>query len=93
MALRAYPSAFRQRYGVEMARVFDEGFRDVQKASYRSTFHYCVKVVCDLLVTAAGERLMASETSSILVASAAVVCGCCAAYVDFHASEVQATCS
>jgi len=47
--------------------------------------------VCDLLVNAAGERLIASETSSILVASAAVVCGCCAAYVDFHASQVQAT--
>jgi hypothetical protein len=91
MALRAYPSAFRQRYGVEMARVFDERFRDAQKAGYRSTFRYCVKVVCDLLVTAAGERLMASETSSILVAFVAVVCGCGAAYVDFHASEVQAT--
>jgi hypothetical protein len=91
MALRAYPSAFRQRYGVEMARVFDEGYRAAQKAGYRSRLRYCVKVVCDLLVTAAGERLMASETSSILVAFAAVVCGCCAAYVDFHASEVQAT--
>jgi len=29
MTLRAYPSAFRQRYGVEMVRVFYEGFRDV----------------------------------------------------------------
>ena len=74
-----------------MARVFDEGFRDAQKAGYRSTFRYCVKVVCDLLVTAAGERSIASETSSILVAFAAVVCGCGAAYVDFHANEVQTT--
>ena len=91
LALRVYPFAFRHRYGVEIARVFDEGFRDAQKAGYRSTFHYCVKVVCDLLVTAIGERWMASETSSILVAFAAVVCGCYATYVDFHASEVQAT--
>ena len=40
VALRAYPPAFRQRYGVEMVRVFDEGFRDAQKAGYRSTFRY-----------------------------------------------------
>ena len=91
MALRAYPSAFRQRYGVEMARVFNEGLRDAQKAGYRSLFRYSVKVVCDLLVTATGKRLIALETSSILVAFAAVACGCCAAYIDFHASEVQAT--
>jgi hypothetical protein len=91
LAILLYPAAFRRRYGHEMTRVFVEGFRDARRSGRKSGAYYCVRIGRDLMASAVREQLSALSPSSSLLAPAAVLCGCYAAYVDFHTSEVQAT--
>jgi hypothetical protein len=91
LALRAYPSAFRLRYTAEMARVFGEGLRDAQTAGSRSTLCYCGNALIDLLASSTRERAAALDPIPTAPTLFAIVAGGFAGYVDFHASEVQAT--
>jgi hypothetical protein len=91
IALLAYPSRFRRCYAGEMIRVFEERLRDAQQRGGCTVVRYAVTIAGDLLASAMRERMLALRLRSALTGCAAVLGGGYAAYVDFHATEVQAT--
>jgi len=91
LALHAYPAAFRLRYREEMTRVFDEGLRDARAKGMCSAVRHCGNALGDLLASAMREHVAAANRVAVLASLFAVLAGGAAAYVDFHASEVQAT--
>lgn len=90
-ALRFYPAAFRARYAGEMVRVFGEGWRDALAAGLASAMRYGLRTGLDLLASALRERLTAITGREWLAGCAALACGGGIAWVDFRATEVQAT--
>lgn len=90
-ALRLYPKAFRARYADEMVRVFGEGWRDARAAGVAATVRYGFRTGLDLLASALRERLTAATVGEWLAVVAAYACGGAIAWVDFRATEVQAT--
>jgi hypothetical protein len=91
LAVRLYPATFRRRFGTEMVRVFEEGWRDARPGGAMPTSRYIGRIAGDLLVSAGRERLAAMNRASLSLSALAIVCGCVISYIDFHASEVQAT--
>ena len=90
-ALRLYPAAFRARYADEMVRVFGEGWRDAQSAGSTGVLRYGSRTGLDLFASALRERLTAVTAREWLAGLAAYACGSAIAWVDFRATEVQAT--
>lgn len=91
LALRAYPFEFRRRYYEEMARVFDEGLSDARSTGLLAVGRYCRKAAGDVVASAARERLAAMNRVSAGMSFLAIIAGGFASYIDFHATEVQAT--
>jgi hypothetical protein len=90
LGLLAYPESFRTRYAEEMARVFSEGLSEARRAGFGSTLRYYCRTWIDYFGSVARERIATMNRESGFAAFAAMICGCLAAYVDFHATEVQA---
>jgi len=91
LALLAYPPAFRLRYREEMTRVFDEGLRDARAKGVHSAVRYCGTALGDLLASVMREHVTATNRVAAGAGLFAILAGGAAAYVDFHATEVQAT--
>lgn len=91
LGLRVYPRRFRARYGEEMSRVFDERLHAVSQSGRISTLLYCVEIGADLAASAARERCAELDRTKTIGGFSAILAGSVAAYVDFHATEVQAT--
>jgi hypothetical protein len=91
IGLQAYPRCFRAHYAEEMLRVFAEGLHEARNEGFRQTVRYCAKASADLVRSAMRERMAAMDGKSGLLSLAAMACGWYATYVDFHATEVQAT--
>ncbi len=91
LGLRAYPSEFRARYGEEMSRLFEERLQDAKKSGWIAMQRYCAEITADLLVSATGERFAGLNRTEAAGSFAAILAGSFAAYIDFHATEVQAT--
>jgi hypothetical protein len=91
LGLRAYPIEFRARYGDEMARVFGEKLQDAKRSGWLATLRYCAGIITDLLISAARERVAGLDRKQAAASFPAILAGTFAAYVDFHATEVQAT--
>jgi hypothetical protein len=91
LGLRLFSREFRARYADELVRVFAEGRRDARKAGRRAMLGYEARILADLVASAAHERLSTMNRTSLVLTPAAIVCGLLATWVDFHATEVQAT--
>jgi hypothetical protein len=90
--LFAYPPAFRHAYSQEMAQVFRDGCVEaLQRRGMCGLARYWLFTLRDLIVSACMERLAALDRRAAGLAALAFGCGLLAAYVDFHATEVQAT--
>jgi len=89
--LRAFSRDFRERYGDELVCVFREARHDARRAGWWAALRYEARVWADLAVSAGHERLSSMNRTTIVLALAAVACGLLATWVDFHATEVQAT--
>jgi hypothetical protein len=89
--LRAYPPDFRKRYGREMSRVFAEGFDRARAQGGWTLLAYGARTSADLGRSALWERGAALDRRTALAGGAAALVGAYSGYVDFHATEVQAT--
>ena len=91
LGLRAFSREFRERYADELVRVFGEARCAVRRAGPWAALEYQARVWVDLAVSAGHERFSSMNRTTIVLAPAAVACGLLATWVDFHATEVQAT--
>ena len=91
LGLRVYPIQFRARNGEEMSRVFEERLQDAKRSGWIATLRYCADTTGDFLISAVRERVAGLDRKQAAVSFAAILAGTFAAYVDFHATEVQAT--
>jgi hypothetical protein len=91
LALHAYPAAFRRRHGAEMAQIFDDEWLVARHTGPGAALAYAAHIFSDLARTASHERLAALTFDDWMACGTATFCGATAAWIDFRASEVQAT--
>jgi hypothetical protein len=90
--LAAYPPEFRRLYGAEMEQVFRDGCREaLRMRGAAGLVGYWLHVLCDLARTACVERWAAMDRRSAGLSLLAFAMGLLTGYIDFHATEVQAT--
>lgn len=91
LGLRAYPVAFRQRHGTEMARNFSDDWRIARQAGAGAALAYAGHIFSDFARTAPPERLGAMTFDDWLALGTATFCGATAAWIDWQANEAQST--
>lgn len=91
LALHAYPAAFRRRHGAEMAQIFDDEWRIARRTGPGAALACAAHIFSDLTRTAPHERFGAMTFDDWIACGTATFCGATAAWIDFRASEVQAT--